>query len=184
MSNTLKDKEKSSAEHSGSGFIPKPFAEDFSERVEAAWSKGFPDLPFRGIPLFALMDEVANLTQQFHRQCLKPLGYTHTDYVILATLLFNGGKLKPSLFTQLLSNASAATSQTLNKLEKQGLLVREASEQDKRSVLVGLTEKGRQVAVQLCEAQANSSALAIQTLSDHELSELRLALSRLVSVLK
>ena len=165
-------------------FLPKPFADDFSESVEVAWSKGFPELPYRGIPLFALIDELTNLNQQFHRRCLKPLGYSHTDYVILATLLFNGDKLKPSIFTQLLSSASAATSQTLNKLENQGLLIREASERDKRSVLVGLTEKGTQVAQALCKAEAEASAVLTQSLSDDELSSLRKALSKLVRALK
>src|SRR5690606_8924806 len=124
----------------GTGFVPKPFTHDSDSLVEAAWNKGLADLPSRGIPLFALIDELASLAQSFHKQTLKPLGYTHSDYAILATLLLNGGSMQPSFFTKMLDNASAATSQTLKKLESQGLLVRESSEADKRSVLVALTE--------------------------------------------
>lgn len=166
------------------GFVPRPLAENSDEVVAEAWQQGLADLPARGIPLFSLLDVVANLSQKFHRDTLKPLGYTHTDYVILATLLLNGGNMQPSFFTRMLDSASAATSQTLKKLESQGLLSREASPSDRRSVLVGLTEKGQQEARRLCEAEAVQSERLTRDLSAQDLKDLRQALATLVSVLK
>ncbi len=168
----------------GSGFVPKPFTSDSDLVVELAWKEGLSDLPSRGIPLFALIDELASLSQTFHKQTLKPLGYTHSDYAILATLLLNGGSMRPSFFTKMLDNASAATSQTLKKLESQGLLVRESSESDKRSVLVALTEKGKAMARTLCEAEAEQSALLTKELSAQEIKDMRASLRKLVKVLR
>lgn len=166
------------------GFVPRPLADNSDQVVAEAWQQGLPDLPARGIPLFSLLDVVANLSQKFHRDTLKPLGYTHTDYVILATLLLNGGNMQPSFFTRMLDSASAATSQTLKKLEAQGLLSREASPSDRRSVLVGLTGKGKQEAKRLCEAEALQSERLTRDLSEQDLQDLRQTLRRLVKVLK
>jgi DNA-binding MarR family transcriptional regulator len=188
----MKNKEKPSQKvktedkqaQKASGFVPKPLTRGSDVVVEKAWSSDLPHLPSRGIPLFALIDEVASLSQGFHKDTLKPLGYTHTDYAILGTLLLNGSAMKPSFFTRMLDNASAATSQTLKKLESQGLLSRQASEEDKRSVWVVLTEKGKAVAMQLCEAEAEQSHRLTKGLSDQELQDLRFSLSNLISVIK
>lgn len=166
------------------GFIPKPLSSHSDVYVEKAWNEYLPGLPSRAIPLFSLIDVVSSLSIQFHRKTLKNSRHSHTEYAILGTLLLNGSSMQPSFFTKMLSNASAGTSQILSKLEKQGLLVREASQVDKRSVLVGLTEKGKEVAIQLCRAEAEESFRATRNLSDDEMTELRLALAKVINLLR
>ncbi len=168
---------------SSGAFVPKPLSSRSDIYVEEAWNEHLADLPSRAIPLFSLIDVVSSLGNQFHKSALKPLGYSHTEYAILGTLLLNGSSMQPSFFTRMLANASAGTSQILNRLEKQELLYRESSPSDKRSVLVGLTDKGREVAYQLCEAEAKASDRAAKELSDEDLLELRHALGKLVQIL-
>lgn len=166
------------------GFIPKPLSHRSDIYIEKAWHEYLPGLPSRAIPLFSMIDVVSSLSIQFHRNTLKSVRHSHTEYAILGTLLLNGSSMQPSFFTKMLSNASAGTSQILKKLEKQGLLVREASSVDKRSVLVGLTEKGKEVAIQLCQAEAEDSSRATRNLSDEELAELRQALAKIINILR
>jgi DNA-binding MarR family transcriptional regulator len=166
------------------GFVPKPLSDHSDVYVEDAWNEHLPGLPARAIPLFSLIDVVSSLSIRFHRNTLKNLRYSHTEYAILGTLLLNGSNMRPSFFTKLLSNASAGTSQTLKKLEKQGLLVREPSQTDKRSTLVGLTEKGKELAIQLCRAEAEETFRATRNLSDEDINELRLALGKIVNILR
>lgn len=166
------------------GFIPKPLSNHSDVYVEKAWHEHLPGLPSRAIPLFSLIDVVSSLSIQFHRKALKNARHSHTEYAILGTLLLNGSSMQPSFFTKMLSNASAGTSQILKKLEKQGLLIREASLVDKRSVLVGLTEKGKAVAIQLCQAEAEESFRATRNLSDDELAELRQAAAKIINILR
>jgi len=166
------------------GFIPKPLSSHSDVYVEKAWNEYLPGLPSRAIPLFSLIDVVSSLSIQFHRKALKNTRHSHTEYAILGTLLLNGSSMQPSFFTKMLSNASAGTSQILKKLELQGLLVREASQVDKRSVLVGLTEKGKEVAIQICQAEAEESFRATRNLSDEEITELRLALGKIINILR
>ena len=166
------------------GFVPRPLSDQSDVYVEEAWNEHLPGLPSRAIPLFSLIDVVSSLSIRFHRSTLKNLRHSHTEYAILGTLLLNGSSMRPSFFTKMLSNASAGTSQTLKKLEKQGLLTREPSQTDKRSTLVGLTEKGKEVAIQLCSAEAEETFRASRNLSDEDIDELRLALAKIVSILR
>lgn len=164
-------------------FVPDPLSQDGDSQVAQAWQEGLPELPSQAIPLFALLDVVASLTVRFHRRILADTGHNHTDYAILATLLLNGAPMRPTIFTKMLSNASAATSQTLNKLEKQGLLKRSSSPEDKRSVLVSLTAEGKKVALKLCEIEAEETARACNNMSETELEALKTALRRVVGIL-
>lgn len=166
------------------GFIPKPLSDHSDVYVEDAWNEYLPGLPSRAIPLFSLIDVVSSLSIRFHRNTLKDLRHSHTEYAILGTLLLNGSNMRPSFFTKMLSNASAGTSQTLKKLERQGLLVRQPSLTDKRSTLVGLTEKGKEVAIKLCSAEAEETFRASRNLSDEDITELRQALGKVVNILR
>jgi len=183
MKNTNKAvKEKAFSKGKNKGFVPEPLAKDGDIQVEQAWHQGLPALPSKAIPLFALLDVLSSLNIRFHRKILARTGHNHTDYAILATLLLNGSPMRPTIFTKMLSNASAATSQTLNKLEKQGLLQRTSSPDDKRSVLVSLTDKGKQVALQLCEIEAEETARTCRDVNETEMEELRAALRKIIGI--
>jgi DNA-binding MarR family transcriptional regulator len=165
-------------------FVPDPLSRDGDVQVAQAWQAGLPDLPSQAIPLFALLDVLSSLTIRFHRRILADTGHNHSDYAILATLLLNGAPMRPTIFTRMLSNASAATSQTLNKLEKQGLLKRSSSREDKRSVLVSLTAEGKKVALKLCEIEAEETARACKEVDDAEMESLKIAMRNIVGILK
>ncbi len=163
-------------------FIPEPISGRYDEQVEDAWDLRLSDLPSKAIPLLALLDVASTLVGNFHHKTLKGYGHNHTEYAILCTLLLNGAGMRPSVLTGMLGKPSAGTAQTLNKLEKKGLVVREENPDDGRSVLVALTKEGEDVTLQLCEAEASSSRRLTKHLSNKEILELRLAMEKIIDI--
>lgn len=73
---------------------------------------------------------------------LAPLGLTYPQYLVLAALWEKDGQTVNDL-AERLSLDSGTLSPLLKRLEKAGLLERQRSKKDERSVLVGLTAPGR-----------------------------------------
>ena len=71
----------------------------------------------------------------------------------------------------------ASVSELLMKLERKGLVAREKSEQDRRSIQVQLTEAGRQ----LLDASAEDHSDPFQALSPQEQAQLRSLLGKLLT---
>lgn len=174
-----------SPDESGDLFIPDPVSDDYAEQVERAWRVALPELSdsAQAIPLFAVMDVASALLGSFHQRTLKRRGHNYTEYAILSTLLLNTRGVRPSVFTELLGKASAGTTHALNKLEKNGLIVREQNPVDKRSVIVALTEAGGEVARDLCAAEAAESQRLTRHLSKTDLNQLRTAVGTIIEIL-
>jgi DNA-binding MarR family transcriptional regulator len=95
-----------------------------------------------------LMWQVTNTWQAAQRAALKPLGLTHVQFVLLASLAWldiDG----PVTQKQLAEHAAAdvmMTSQVLRTLEKRGLLVRAPHPDDRRARALAVTPQGRSLA--------------------------------------
>lgn len=96
-------------------------------------------------------------------------------------------KMKPEMtqrdLTHLLGMSRSAVAQLLTKLEKQGLITREASEVDKRVVVVRLTEAGLD-AEQSSPEPAEDLAQYLCDFSDEEISRFADYLQRLIDRLE
>lgn len=166
------------------GFIPEPVSGHYDVQVEEAWARRLPELDARSIPTLALLDVLTSLVSAFHNKALKPLGHNYTEYAILCTLLLHGTGLRPSVLTEMLRQPSANTAQTLNKLEKRGLIKRQANPEDGRSVLVDLTPAGKETIYRLCQGESSASAALGRDLSDEQLQALRTSLNTLIGILR
>jgi len=98
-----------------------------------------------------LLWQLTNLWQQRIRSVLTPLGITHVQFVLLASIAWLENTEK------LLSQATLArhahtdimmTSQVVRTLEGKGFLTRTAHPTDSRAKVVALTEEGRAIAQQ------------------------------------
>ena len=78
---------------------------------------------------------------------LKPLGLTYTQY-ILFMVLWEEDHLPVGSIGERLHLDNGTLTPMLKKLESAGYLTRERSKADERSVIVTLTEKGRDLAEQ------------------------------------
>ena len=88
-------------------------------------------------PLYATAKEVVRL----YKPLLDELELTYTQYIVLL-VLWQSGRLSVKELGEKLYLDSGTLTPLLKKLEAAGLVLRERSEEDERSVLITLTQKG------------------------------------------
>ena len=94
-------------------------------------------------PLYAAARKITGLYTPY----LKPLGLPYTQY-ILFMVLWEEDHLPVGSIGERLHLDNGTLTPMLKKLESAGYLTRERSKADERSVIVTLTEKGRDLAEQ------------------------------------
>ena len=95
------------------------------------------------------------------------LGLTMTEFSVLATL-YHGGPIPLGELSHRILLTGASTTYTVKKLERRGLMVRRAREEDRRVMLGSITDKGRTLMEQIFPLHAGDLARAMQTLSTEE----------------
>ncbi|MEO3822495.1 MarR family transcriptional regulator [Actinomadura sp. B10D3] len=121
-------------------------------------------------PLIAMLElgkragRIATLLQQALREPLAELGLTYAEFEVLTVLRREGEpyRLRPSELTRSAFLTSGGTSNVLQRLQKAGLVEREANAGDARSRFVQLTDEGLRVTEQALAASgaAHEEAMA------------------------
>ncbi|MGW0983699.1 MarR family winged helix-turn-helix transcriptional regulator [Streptomyces xiamenensis] len=115
-----------------------------------------------------------------YRVVLKDLGLTYPQYLVML-VLWEHGELPVKRIGELLRLESGTLSPLLKRLDAAGLVHRERSAQDERSVTVRLTEQGtalREPALRVPQRIATATGLSLT-----EVTELRERLNRLTEAL-
>ena len=107
-----------------------------------------------------LLWQVSNRWQAAQRAALKPLGLTHVQFVLLASLtwLRSDGPVTQKQLAEHAATDPMMTSQVLRTLENNGLVRREAHPHDARARALSVTPAGADlanranVAVEACDA--------------------------------
>ena len=165
-------------------FVPSPFSGKYDSLVESLWRAEFPELDTRGIPLLTVMDILSVQVKLFHSQVLKPYGRNYGEYIILTTLLLNGSGLTPRMLADIPYQPTAAIAQTLNRLEADGLVKREANPEDRRSTLVTLTERGEAQSREICEKHARRASERLGEFDTSALDDFRQSLNKLIKAMR
>ncbi|MFK7896667.1 MAG: MarR family winged helix-turn-helix transcriptional regulator [Myxococcota bacterium] len=110
------------------------------ERQEAA----FPEDGADAAVYFAHLNALMQLTEIFYRKLLKPHQVSQSEFRVLSSLRLRGPgyrttPLELNRFTQI---TSAGMTRTLDRLAGAGYVERSPNPEDRRSILIGLTEKG------------------------------------------
>ena len=95
-------------------------------------------------PLYA----AARKTVGLYTPYLKPLGLTYTQYIVFLVLWEKDGISVNEICERLMLDSGTITP-LLKKLEKSGYIERVRSKQDERSVVVNLSEKGKELKEQV-----------------------------------
>ena len=95
-----------------------------------------------------LLWQVTNRWQAAQRAALKPLGLTHVQFVLLASLtwLDVDGPVTQAVLAQHAATDPMMTSQVLRALESQGLIARSPHPTDRRARALNVTAQGRALA--------------------------------------
>jgi DNA-binding MarR family transcriptional regulator len=110
------------------------------ERQEAA----FPDESSDAAVYFAHLNALMQMTEIFYRKLLKPHQISQSEFRVISSLRLRGPgyrttPLDLNRFTQI---TSAGMTRTLDRLASAGYVERFPNPEDRRSILIGLTEKG------------------------------------------
>jgi DNA-binding MarR family transcriptional regulator len=142
------------------------------------------DLTVEGI-----VDRIGGISRRIkrmHDETLDQLGLTTSDWHVLTALRWAGKpyRRKAGELARRAELTSGAMTSRLDALEKEGLVRRLRDAGDRRSVLVELTEKGRQKHEQTMGIQAQKEALLAEALTDREKEQLNALLRRVMVTLE
>jgi DNA-binding MarR family transcriptional regulator len=121
-----------------------------------------------------------------HDETLDQLGLTMSDWHVLTALRWSGEphRRKAGELARRADLTSGAMTSRLDALEREGLVRRLQDPADRRSVLVELTDKGRQKHEQAMAIQAPKEALLADALTDGEKEQLNSLLRRVMITLE
>jgi DNA-binding MarR family transcriptional regulator len=123
---------------------------------------------------------VARLVQDFEKSVHRPLGSTWAGFRILNALwLF--GEVDQQEIERLSGNSKASVSSALLTLENRGLIERRRDIQDRRRLLVKLTEAGQRELKHAIVAQTERERAWTRVMSDAEIRQLVDLLSKMVN---
>lgn len=118
--------------------------------LERADSSGF-EHPSAMQTVFALTTTASMLTYDLEATVHRPLGLSWPSYRLMV-VLFVTGPVDPTTAAPLAAMSRATVSSLANSLERDGYVVREPAEHDRRSVVLALTDKGRELLQQAKQA--------------------------------
>ncbi|MDP2506846.1 MarR family winged helix-turn-helix transcriptional regulator [Oceanobacter sp. 3_MG-2023] len=118
---------------------------DHVDFIASQWATEKPDLDTGPMQLMGRFYRLSHLLRQEINDSHKQSGLNAGEFDVLATLLRSGEPwtLTPTKLFQSAMLTSGAMTNRLNRLEKAKLIQRLPSEQDRRSLLVQLTEQGK-----------------------------------------
>ncbi len=126
----------------------------------------------------------SRLVTQAYRPLLEPLGLTYPQYLVLLALWERDNQLVGDLCHRLVLDTNTLTP-LLQRMERQGLVVRTRGIADGRQTLVSLTKKGRALEEQAKEVPAclvGSLQMAPET--PREAADLISPLDNIINILK
>ena len=157
---------------------------DRAGKAVAQWKKERPDLDVSPMAIIGRLNEVSTLIS---RERLAPLfahfGLQAGEFDVLATLRRSGSPfaLTPTALYEATMVTSGAMTNRLDRLEKAGLIRRTPHPQDRRGLLVQLTDKGRDLIDRAVEAHVENEHAILSGLTEQECEKLAGLLKKLIA---
>jgi DNA-binding MarR family transcriptional regulator len=138
------------------------------------WRRERPELDSSPIAVVGRISRVARELEARLEPVYREHGLEGGLYDLLATLRRSGApyRLRPSELTGTLMLTSSGTTKRLDRLEQAGLIERTADPDDRRGVLITLTEAGKQRIDATTEAHLANERRLLAALTDAERREL------------
>lgn len=155
---------------------------DHLDFVAKQWASAMPELDASSMAIFGRMLRITRHLATVRAEALAPFHFREGEFDVLATLRRAGApyRLSPTqLYTSLLITSGAMTNR-LNRLEEAGCIVRIPDPQDKRSMLVMLTEAGREKIEQALRVHTHTQNALLASLNDAQQQQLTHLLSQLL----
>jgi len=138
--------------------------------VVEQWQKEKPHLDTTPMALIGRLLRISKHVETRIAQCHKNFSLTLGEFDVLAALRrsANRSSLTPSELIDALLLTSGAMTNRLDKLAEKGLISRCHSEEDRRSVTVALTDKGRELIDEAIEVHVSVLDELIKSISSED----------------
>ncbi|MEB6606276.1 MarR family winged helix-turn-helix transcriptional regulator [Aeromonas sanarellii] len=151
---------------------------DHVDLLLAQWARQRPDLDCSPMGVLGRVARMAAIAGREVSEELKECGLLGSDFDILATLRRAGEPLTPTALYQSAMLSSGAMTARLDKLEQRGLITRQAAPDDRRSLLVNLTDAGLALVDEAVERHLANERRLLAPLTGEEQAQLAALLKR------
>jgi DNA-binding MarR family transcriptional regulator len=157
-------------------------AEDHVDRLRRQWARELPDLNTEPMAILGRAFRLGNMIRPSIEATFASFGLDRGEFDVIATLKRSGPpyRLTPTEMYALLMISSGGLTHRLDRLEKAGLIRREKSVKDGRSVQVALTETGAALAEQAFRTDMASELAFLEPLDAEEREMLAGLLRKLI----
>ncbi|MGD9479261.1 MarR family transcriptional regulator [Shinella sp. G-2] len=156
--------------------------EDHVDRRRAQWMRELPDLDTEPMAILGRAKRLSNLVAGSIEETFAAFGLDRGEFDVISTLRRAGPpyQLTPTeMYTSMMLSSGGLTHR-LSRLEKTGLIRREKSNLDGRSVVVTLLPRGIELAEQAFRADMANELLILQPLNREERDLLSALLRKLL----
>ncbi len=153
--------------------------------IVGQWQRERPDLDPSAKEVTGRVIRLADLIQRRFAQTFEREGVPQGAYRVLAALRRAGEPftLTPTELAGSLMVTSGGMTAIIDRLERQGLVARTPHPNDRRGVLVALTDEGRELADRAMEAHVATEHELLGALSDQDRTRLAALLRKLLLAL-
>lgn len=164
----------------------RPLRGDHVSRLIERRRRETPDVPLDGMEILARVRRLDRLSRPAIEAVFKKHGIDTGEFDVLATLQRAGPphRLRPTELYETLMISSGGLTDRLSRLARRGLICREASPADGRSLLVKLTPKGRALIDKAFAEDMAVELTMLSPLSRKERETLATLLSKLLSAIE
>ena len=147
-----------------------------------AWARELPSLDVTSTSVFARLSRVLAATDPELDAALSDSGLSRTSFEVLAVLRRAGApyELPLGTITAALRRTSGTMSVRMHRLERHGLVRRSPDPDDRRGVLVALTDRGRELFESAAPAYLERGRRLLEALDDSEREQLAGLLRKLL----
>ena len=149
---------------------------DHVDRILNQWKHERPELDVLAMGIFGRLWRINAVASKAIERVHLKFGLTQAEFDVLATLRRSGEPylMSPTaLYTSLLLSSGAMTNR-LDKLETRGLIFREPSPEDRRSIMVGLTKQGLTIIDETIVEHVENEEALLKSLTPEQQQQLRI----------
>ncbi|KKD60004.1 MarR family transcriptional regulator [Grimontia sp. AD028] len=145
---------------------------DHVDTIIAQWATQRPDLDCSPMGVIGRLGRAKQIITPKLEDVFKQNDLSNIEFDILASLRRAGEPVTPTDLYQTLMLSSGAMSTRVDGLVKRGLVIRQASETDRRSCLVTLTEEGQALIDKVVEQHIDNERHILEALTADEQKQL------------
>lgn len=155
---------------------------DLTDSILGGWGEARPDLETGALQVTARLSRIGPLLARRQEEVFGRFGLNRGEVGALSALRVSGPphRLSPTRLGRGLMLSSAGVTSRIDRLERRGFVRRLPDPDDRRGVIIELTDQGREVVDSAVAALAVSDAQLVGRLDPEEVAQLEALLRKLL----